>query len=88
MSLEEEPRLEQALRKIMKKLDQEVPKALISWRHLDAGVVSEAEESLEQPKPNSLEERRRKAREQVDSALHEWLEATADWMHHTSEPGP
>ena len=71
-------------------MDQEVSKAIVrtSGRILDPGVVSEAEEFLEQPTLDCLYERRGKARGRVEDALREWLEATKDWLHQTSEPGP
>ncbi len=83
----EEPRLDEAVRRLMEMLDQETLRALVrtSGRALDESVVTEAEETLARPRPATLEERRRKVREEVERSLYVWLEAINDAMRHPSE---
>ena len=84
----EEPRLHDALQRLMKTLDEEVVKVLVttSFRQLDAPVVSEAAESLHQPNETALQAARHKAREKEGDVLYKWLEATAAWMHQPEPP--
>ena len=87
--MNEEPRVHDALERLMEMLDTELLTALIrnSGRQLNAPVVAEASESLQPPDREILQEARAKAREKVRGALLEWLEATDDWMHFPEEPG-
>ena len=80
-----EPRLDAALQMLMEMLDGpngEVTRVLVntSFRQLDADAVAEAEELLNRPTPDSLQEALDTAREKARDALYEWLEAKAHWM--------
>ena len=91
MSSKKEPRLERALESLMELLDREVLRALMrtSARALDASVVAQVEEEfLGRPDLNLLKGYEREAREKVEAALRQWLEATNDFIHATGEPGP
>ena len=84
----EEPRLNDALRKLMKMLDYEVLRALTqtSGQSLDAEAVAEAEDALRQPNRAMFQEAGEQAREKVKGALYELLEATESAMRRPEPP--
>jgi hypothetical protein len=83
MTVEEEPKIERALRKLMEVLDQEVPKALLRTRfsELDTYVVEEAKQYLAKPGRHAVQVHTANARKGVENALREWLEAVDHLMH-------
>ena len=86
----EEPRVHDALDTLMSMLDHEVVKALIrtSGRQLDAPIVADAQQLLQQPDSDGHQEATEKAREAVRDALLGWLEATSDWMNRPEASQP
>lgn len=76
MTLQEEPKIERALTRLIDMLEQEVQKALFITRasELDAQVVEEAEQSLAKPNMLEVQEHTTNVREKVRRALREWLE--------------
>lgn len=77
--MNEEPRIAEALNKLMVMLDKEVQTALIgkpNWKNLDKEVVAEAQAvaGLSQSRVGALQAKN-KARENTANAIREWLNA-------------
>jgi imidazolonepropionase-like amidohydrolase len=83
MTLEEGPKIERALSKLMQLLDQEVPRALLKTRfsELDTHVVEEAEQYLTKLGVHAVQVHTGGAREGIENALRESLEAVDHLMH-------
>lgn len=86
MSVNEEPIVAGALTELMARLDAEVPKGLITFR-LFKEVVFEAESLLPNEPPEEIRGRIQIARKQAHAAIQEWLQAWADYLHASSNPG-
>ena len=86
----EEPRIHEALQRLMEMLDKEVLRELIrtSSRQLDTPGVEQAQESLRLPERSTLTEGKAEAREKVEESLLEYLESMDDWMHLPETPPP
>lgn len=80
----EEPRVDRALDKVMKILDEEVPKSIAVTRadELHSEAAFAGEPLLEKPENEDMMAEIQKARMQTEIALHGWITAWNNLSHH------
>ena len=84
--MNEQPRLDTTLSRLMAYLDSEVPKSQIATKRSDllSDAVFEAEALLAMEPSQAIRQRMDSARDSVRVALRGWLEAWADLLHASS----